>query len=252
MLRRVRRPALLVLPAVLLTALAGCGSDDGNEDALDGFDAVTVSGDFGSAPKVEWEGEMDADDVETKVLVEGDGPEVQDGEKVDVNVWIGNGFTQEEAYSTYDKGGSPETFTLDDQLSPLFKDALEGQTIGSRIAVTAPSSEAFGEGGNPQMDIGNEDSVLFVLDLMELFQPPEPKDVPPARLPGVVQDKGEPTALDFEGLPKPRPDGDEWKVNSVSAYRTSRRLMEGHVLVPDERLNELNPSRDETVMATRR
>lgn len=28
----------------------------------------------------------------------------------------------------------------------------------------------------------------------------------------------------------------DWKVNSVSGYRTSRRLMEGHVLVPDERL----------------
>ncbi|RZU63021.1 2-methylaconitate cis-trans isomerase PrpF family protein [Zhihengliuella halotolerans] len=27
-----------------------------------------------------------------------------------------------------------------------------------------------------------------------------------------------------------------WKVNSVSGYRTARRLMEGHVLVPDERL----------------
>lgn len=30
--------------------------------------------------------------------------------------------------------------------------------------------------------------------------------------------------------------GSEWVVNSVSGYRTSRRLMEGHVLVPDGRL----------------
>lgn len=29
-------------------------------------------------------------------------------------------------------------------------------------------------------------------------------------------------------------DGQEWQVNSVSGFRTSRRLMEGHVLVPDE------------------
>lgn len=31
-------------------------------------------------------------------------------------------------------------------------------------------------------------------------------------------------------------DGSGWVVNSVSGYRTSRRLMEGHVLVPDEHL----------------
>ena len=31
-------------------------------------------------------------------------------------------------------------------------------------------------------------------------------------------------------------EGSGWKVNSVSGFRTSRRLMEGHVLVPDERL----------------
>ena len=45
-------------------------------------------------------------------------------------------------------------------------------------------------------------------------------------------------------------DGDEWKVNSVSAYRTSRRLMEGHVLVPDERRNDLDPAHGDTSMAT--
>jgi 2-methylaconitate cis-trans-isomerase PrpF len=31
-------------------------------------------------------------------------------------------------------------------------------------------------------------------------------------------------------------DGDEWAINRVSGYRTARRLMEGQVLVPDERL----------------
>jgi 2-methylaconitate cis-trans-isomerase PrpF len=45
-------------------------------------------------------------------------------------------------------------------------------------------------------------------------------------------------------------DDDGWNVNSVSAYRTSRRLMEGHVLVPDERLKDLQPSHGDTTMAT--
>jgi peptidylprolyl isomerase len=207
-LRRVRRPAALVLPVLLLSALVGCGDEDASGDAREGFDAVSISGDFGKVPEVDWKGEMDADEVETDVLVEGDGAEVQDGDQLDINVWIGNGFTQEKAYSTYDKGGAPETFTINDQLSPFFREALIGRTIGSRVAVTTPSSEIFGETGNAQMGIGNEDPVVVVLDLMKMFEPPKPKDVSPSRLPGIVEEKGNPTALDFEGLPKPQPDGD--------------------------------------------
>jgi peptidylprolyl isomerase len=206
--RRVRPPALLVLPVVLVAALAGCGDEAASDEGLKGFDAVTISGDFGSAPEVEWKDKLIAGEVDTKVLVEGDGAEVADGDQLDVNVWIGNGFTEEQAYSTYTKDGKPETFTVNDQLTPVFRDALVGQTIGSRVAVTAPSSEVFGEAGNAQMGIGNEDGVLLVLDLMKMFEPPKPKDVAPSRLPGVVEEKGGPTSLDFKGLPKPQADGD--------------------------------------------
>jgi len=207
-LRRVRRPVLVALPALLLAALTACGDDTATEDGLKGFDAVSISGDFGTAPEVEWKGRLDSDKTETEVVTEGDGEEVEDGDRLDVNVWIGNGFTQEEAYSTYGKDGAPETFTLNDQLSPIFKDALVGQTIGSRVAVAAPSADVFGPEGNPEMGIGNEDGVLLVLDLMEMYQPPEPKEVSPSKLPKIVEKGGEPTGLDFDGVAKPPADGD--------------------------------------------
>jgi len=44
-------------------------------------------------------------------------------------------------------------------------------------------------------------------------------------------------------------DGSEWKVNSVSGQRSARRLMEGSVLVPDERLPMLDPSEHQQVLA---
>lgn len=213
---------------MLLAALTACGDDDGStEEGLNGFDAVSVSGEVGKAPDVEWKGRMDADETDTQVVTEGDGEKVEDGDKLDVNVWIGNGFTEDEAYSTYGKDGAPETFTLNDQLSPIFKDALVGQTIGSRVAVAAPAADVFGAEGNPEMGIGNEDGVLLVLDLMEIYQPPEPKDVAASRLPKVVEKKGEPTGLDFDGVAKPQVDGDllravvkEGKGEAVTADQT--------------------------------
>ncbi len=152
MLRRVRRPAALVVPVLLLSVLAACGDDDGSgtDDALKGFDAISITGDVGTAPEVEWKGQLEAEKTETKVLVEGDGEKIKEGDKVDVNVWIGNGFLEEEVFTTYEKDGTPETFTVDDQLTPAFKDALLGQTIGSRVAVSAPAADVFGETGNPR------------------------------------------------------------------------------------------------------
>jgi peptidylprolyl isomerase len=211
--RRLRRLPAILLPLLLATTLVACGDDssdsssDSSSAASGDLHGITVSGDIGSAPKVEWDGKLDVSKTETTVVSEGDGDEVTDGDKIQVNLWVGNGFTQKQAYSSYD-GGQPETVTADDTLAPVFKDALLGKTIGSRVAVTATASDAFGESGNPQLGIGNKDTVLIVVDLMDMYTAPKPKDVPQSQLPGIVEKKGEPVALDFAGLPKPKADGD--------------------------------------------
>jgi peptidylprolyl isomerase len=195
---------------VLATTLVSCGDDGGSEgdtgsdDALHG---ITISGDFGKEPEVEWDGRLEVDEIDSTVVIEGDGAEVADGDQVNVNFWIGNGYTQEKAYSSYD-GGQPETITVGDELTETFKEALRGHPLGSRVAVTAPAADTFGEAGNSQLQIGNKDSVLVIADLMELYEPPTPVEVPASKMPKIVEKKGEPVSLDFTGLPKPKADDD--------------------------------------------
>ncbi|MBC9733876.1 FKBP-type peptidyl-prolyl cis-trans isomerase [Nocardioides marmotae] len=212
MLRRLRRPALVLVPVLLAASLTACGDDEGGSGAAGDFerlDAVEVTGDIGEQPKVEWKGVMEAGDIEADTVVEGDGDELADGDKVVTHIWIGNGYTKTKAYSTYDDGGQPQTLEVGSDLAPIFAEALEGQTIGSRVAVTASAEEAFGEVGNPQLNIANQDSVLVLVDLVEEFEPPAPKDVPASQMPGIVfGPKGDPVRLRFKGLPKPEADGE--------------------------------------------
>jgi peptidylprolyl isomerase len=210
--RRLRRLPILLLPLILATTLAACGDDSGSSDggssSSDALHGIDIKGDLGQEPEVSWNGELDVSSTETTVVTEGDGDKIEDGDKVEANLWIGNGFTQKKAYSTYDAGGQAETVTASSDLSPVFKDAILGQTIGSRVAVTAPASEAFGEAGNPDMQIGNKDSVLIIVDLIKMYTPPKPVDVPQSKMPTIVEKKGEPTGLDFTGIAKPKADDD--------------------------------------------
>jgi peptidylprolyl isomerase len=203
--RRLRRLPTVLLPLVLLTGLAACG-DDGEGSASDPLSTVSIEGAAGKAPKVTWDGQMEADKRETKVLEEGDGAVVKEGDKVFTHIWIGNGLTEKQAFSTY-ANGKPELVTVDENLAPIFGDALEGQALGSRVAVTAPADEAFGEQGNASLDIGNKDPVLVIVDpisVQEVLDGPQgTEQQAPAWAPTVVEKDGDVTALDFAGAPKP-------------------------------------------------
>ena len=209
MLRRSRRPALLLASALALATLSACGDDvvtaGGGGDALEGFDAFTLSGDLGAPPKIDWKGQMDAGKIESQTVIKGDGPELANGDKVLVNFTVGNGFSEEQTFTSYDEEPSGQLITVDDQLSPLFVEALTGQTVGSRVAMVASAKEAFGESGNAQLGIGNSDPVLLVVDINSavLDKPAGTQTDAPAWAPAIDFVKGEPTGFDFSGTPEP-------------------------------------------------
>jgi peptidylprolyl isomerase len=197
-----RLAVLLAVPALLMSA---CGEDTGGDEGSgEGLSTVTISGEFGKEPKVTWDGTLDPDELESEVLVTGDGPEVEDGQQVFTRLWLGNGFTEEVAYSTFGKDDQPELLTAGDAFSKAISTALDGHTIGSRIAVAAPPKDAFGDAGNAQLGIGNKDPVLFVVDLIGLLPDgPSGKEKEPASWAPEVVGEDEPTGLDFSGTPEP-------------------------------------------------
>jgi peptidylprolyl isomerase len=200
------------MPVVLL-GLAGCGSGSGSSSSTaagdDPLAAVSITGAVGEKPRVEWNSKMTVDKLSTSTLTKGDGDTIADGDQVSAQIWIGNGFNQKEAYSTYDQGGA-QLLTINDQLVPAFADAIKGATVGSRIAITAPADEIVGASGNAQLGIGNKDPLLVVIDLVSKPTPPldGPQGKPkasPAWAPKVVEKGDTVTGLDFGKTP--RPDG---------------------------------------------
>ena len=203
--RRTRRVLPFVLAASLGLTLVSCGDDEGGSSADTTLDSVQVEGEVGTAPEVTFDRQLDATETTTEVLIEGDGAEVAAGDQVLTHLWFGNGFTQEKAFSTYDDE-KPEMVTVDEkQLSPVFLEGIEGQNVGSRVMVAAPATEAFGEQGNPQLGIGNQDTVLVVIDLLSsvLEEPSGESAKAPSWAPKIVEKDGEPTALDFSKAPDP-------------------------------------------------
>ncbi|MGN0063821.1 MAG: FKBP-type peptidyl-prolyl cis-trans isomerase [Nocardioides sp.] len=203
MLRRTTVRNLAAAGALLLGlgTLAACG-EDSSEPAGKGLDSVTITGEAGKAPEVKFDGKLEADGITSKVLIEGDGEETAKGDEILTRMWIGNGFSGTEVYSNWE--ASAEVLPVDDTISKPLLEALEGQKIGSRVAVLASALDSFGEAGNSQLGIGNQDAVLWVVDLVDMA--PEPLDGPQGKklkpaswAPTLVGKEGAFTGFDFKG-----------------------------------------------------
>ena len=213
-LGRLRRPAVALIPVLLLVpVLAACGSSD-KKDAKSsdagGLDAVSFSGDVGKSLKATWHKKV-ATPKSTKVttLVKGSGDKIDSTDTVSAYLWVGNGSTKKEAFSDY-KNGAPESIPMSGQLGPVLEKLFDGATYGSRVAaVTTPKDLLGSASGSSQLGIGADDNLVVVADLVKKAEvSPKPSDdkahnAPASKQPKVVEKKGKPTGLDFKGISKP-------------------------------------------------
>ncbi len=223
--RRLRRSAALAVPLVALAGLvAGCGSETpGNGlEFGDRLEAVTIGGEPGQTPTVEFEERMAAGELEVDTPTAGDGAALAEGDQAYVDVVLADGFTRQTAVDTYGKelpaiavtvGGdpNPQPLTLNDVIGNFLLDHLTTEvTRGSRLVMTGDTQAFFGDlsesAALAQAGIGNDDGLLLVADVSEarvLTHPTGPTSAAPAWAPRVVLDGGRPSGLDFTGVPKP-------------------------------------------------
>jgi peptidylprolyl isomerase len=155
------------------------------------FDKITVTGDYGKAPKVEIKAQWGIDKTRTGVLkANASGPEVKPGATVEVNYAGYNARTGKKFDDSFSRG-STASFSLD-QVVPGFKKGLVGQHQGSRVLVAMPGADGYdASGGNPDIDVQVGDTLVFVVDIVAVpLTGPEGTPVTPKSGLPTVTDKG--------------------------------------------------------------
>jgi peptidylprolyl isomerase len=216
--RAIPTKSLIVLGLSASLFLVGCGKDDAatadsSATAVpsasasaspsataakvapsNNLDKVSVSGDYGKAPKVTVKKPYVIDKTRTKVLQASDGPVVKAGQTVKVNYYGIDGRTGKKFDESF-SGGQPVAFSLD-QVVPGFSKGLTGQRKGSRVLIAMPGSDGYDpSGGNAQAGINVGDTLVFVVDLVDVqLSGPEGATVnPPSGLPTVTGAVDKPT-----------------------------------------------------------
>jgi peptidylprolyl isomerase len=198
---------------VLALFLAGCGSgpeDDTADDPITegdtGLDAIEVTGGFGEPPTVEIDTPFSVDSTTRKVLVDGTGEEVTANSQVTFNLLMVNGNDESVVTNTFES--EPATVTTNNALLPGVRKGLVGTTVGSRVLVAIAPSDGYGpQGGDPANGIGEDDTLVFVADIVKVRRPLGQAQgtpvTPPAGLPTVTAGETGRTTIKLPGTPPP-------------------------------------------------
>lgn len=170
----------------------GCG-DFGSGDVSDG---VKVTGEFGATQTAEFSTPLEASDIERTVLDEGDGEDTTAGQTVDalITLYLGKDGKALGSESVSLKVG-------DSSMIQAFTAGIDCVPLGSRVVVTAPAKDMYGEQGNPNLGIGADDSLVIVTDVIGLKEQLVPAAWKADAAKVSFDDQGKPTLK----LPKGKP-----------------------------------------------
>ena len=194
-LRRFTPVALLAACALLLAA---CGSGDSAKDksskskpsasasasasptpAATGCDAykpgkesdgVKVAGDFGKKQEATFTTPLSAGSLERTILTKGTGKATENGQPIDalLTVYLGK---DGKALGSQEVSLTPG----DSSMIPAFLAGVDCVPLGSRVVVTAPAKDMYGDQGNAQLGISASDTLVIVTDVIGVKKPLVPQ-----------------------------------------------------------------------------
>jgi peptidylprolyl isomerase len=192
--RRTTASAAAIVCAGLL--LAGCASSSagGSGSASE----PTVTGAFGTTPKIKLPGGSAPKQLQTIVEHKGSGAVVVKGQTIVAN-YVGELWKNGKVFDSSFSRHQPVAFQIGTgQVIPGWDKALVGKTTGSRILLVIPPADGYGSAGQSQAGITGTDTLVFVVDLIQTFGANASASGTPApalasNLPKVSTGQGRPT-----------------------------------------------------------
>lgn len=196
----MRKLLALVATAATLVALTGCAAQNPADVTMQGasqvckpgtehsnVDQIKVSKDRTQVPQVDFAFPITSKTVETKVIVEGEGPKIYGNQLVDLEYVGINGGTGKTFQASKFTGTDFASQFLTTGSNPDFCGALAGVREGSRVAILFPAALAHAGQGIPDLGVSATDSVIFIFDILKAFLPKALGDEKalPADFPGV-------------------------------------------------------------------
>jgi hypothetical protein len=151
-----RLMAVVAAAAIVLTACTNGGESTASPTVVVGdISMVTVGASDTLAPSIEWPGDVDFETSQSKVMWQGDGDKLVDGQALLLDIFIESLDTGEVLQNTYD--GLPRPFLLAPELlgDDLYNVLLKAR-VGTRVLAIAPSLGEF-EG---------EPAIAIVIDVL--------------------------------------------------------------------------------------
>lgn len=199
---------MVAAAATTLLVLTACGGSTDSDSSLGGG-LPEATAEFGQTPEFTWPDSDPVEGLEVQVLAEGDGEEVASESLVVAN-YAGHVYGEEEPFDSSFARGTPTGFPLN-QVVEGWREGIPGHKLGSRLLISIPPEYGYGPNGNPGAGIGGEDTIVFVVDLIESFTAESFGEADaasidlPEELPVTIDGElGEPFTVEvLEGSPEP-------------------------------------------------
>ena len=163
----------LVFVIDVIKSYADTASASGTQVSNGGGSLPTVTAHTGSAPTITIPANSPPSALVTKTLIKGSGPKLVKGQFV-IAQYTGYIWRTKKVFDSSWTSGSPFGFVIGanpEQVISGWDTGLAGQTVGSRVMLVVPPKDAYGSSGASQVGITAKDTLVFVVDIIDAFNP---------------------------------------------------------------------------------